>query len=358
MGLFLRKALRAGPLRFNLSKSGVGLSVGVTGLRFGVGPRGRYVHAGRGGVYYRKTLPSGKQRRSSGRAAGAGESGGAVAGGRTYDRPEQQLREVESAEATLIQDSSSAELLEDIRARRRRLPLAKTVLIAAALIPALLGAAGSLALLLLLPVAVLVDRGRRKTVLFYELDTELQTAVDQLYRAFDALGECKALWHIPHAETPEGGRYTRKSVPMRYGAPPFLKTNLDVPILPAGRQTLYFMPEQVFVTDPKGVGAVSYSELEVQEFLAREQEHETVPEDARIIEWRWKHETKSGDRDRRYKNNYKLPTVEYRRILFSSPSGLRELFQASAADTTECITDALRLVIGAISDTGDSKPGV
>jgi len=56
MGLYLRKALTAGPIRFNLSRSGVGVSIGVKGFRVGAGPRGSYVHAGRGGVYVRQTL--------------------------------------------------------------------------------------------------------------------------------------------------------------------------------------------------------------------------------------------------------------------------------------------------------------
>src|SRR3954471_10100631 len=58
MGFYLRKSVNVGPLRFNLSKSGVGVSTGVRGLRFGAGPRGNYVHMGRHGIYYRATLPS------------------------------------------------------------------------------------------------------------------------------------------------------------------------------------------------------------------------------------------------------------------------------------------------------------
>jgi hypothetical protein len=56
MGFYIRKSLSAGPFRFNLSKSGIGVSVGVPGFRVGTGPRGNYVHMGRGGVYYRATL--------------------------------------------------------------------------------------------------------------------------------------------------------------------------------------------------------------------------------------------------------------------------------------------------------------
>src|SRR5690349_12356802 len=58
MSWYLRKSVRVGGMRFNLSRSGVGMSVGVTGLRVGRGPRGNYVHMGRGGVYFRQTLSS------------------------------------------------------------------------------------------------------------------------------------------------------------------------------------------------------------------------------------------------------------------------------------------------------------
>ena len=63
MGFYLRKSFRAGPIRFNLSKSGIGASVGVTGARIGLSSAGRaYVHGGRHGLYYRKSLGGGRAR--------------------------------------------------------------------------------------------------------------------------------------------------------------------------------------------------------------------------------------------------------------------------------------------------------
>jgi hypothetical protein len=63
MTFFLRKALKFGPLRLNLSKSGVGASVGVTGARIGVRSSDRqpYVYGGRYGLYYRQNLGSVRQ---------------------------------------------------------------------------------------------------------------------------------------------------------------------------------------------------------------------------------------------------------------------------------------------------------
>lgn len=56
MPAYLKKAFSFGPIRLNLSKSGIGLSFGITGLRIGTGPKGPYFHAGRGGLYFRKSL--------------------------------------------------------------------------------------------------------------------------------------------------------------------------------------------------------------------------------------------------------------------------------------------------------------
>ena len=64
MGFYIRKYFRSGPVRFNLSKSGIGTSIGIKGLRVGAGPKRKpYIHAGRKGLYYRKSLSSGKTSR-------------------------------------------------------------------------------------------------------------------------------------------------------------------------------------------------------------------------------------------------------------------------------------------------------
>ena len=79
MGFYLRKSFRAGPIRFNLSKSGIGASVGVTGARVGLSSSGRgYVHGGSGGLYYRKSL--------GGRGGGNG-SASAGGGSRIWTAP-------------------------------------------------------------------------------------------------------------------------------------------------------------------------------------------------------------------------------------------------------------------------------
>ena len=71
MGFSFRKSIRFGPLRLNLSKSGVGLSAGVKGARVSRGPRGTYLNVGAGGVQYRKKLDATSERETRRRPGGA-----------------------------------------------------------------------------------------------------------------------------------------------------------------------------------------------------------------------------------------------------------------------------------------------
>ena len=66
MGFYLRKALSQGPVRFNLSQHGIGLSFGVTGARLGITPSGQvYTHLGRYGLYHKQVLGRVGQRRKT-----------------------------------------------------------------------------------------------------------------------------------------------------------------------------------------------------------------------------------------------------------------------------------------------------
>lgn len=62
MNILVRKTWNFGPLRLNLSKTGLGGSIGCAGLRLGIAAHGGiYVHFSRGGLSYRKYLFSGRR---------------------------------------------------------------------------------------------------------------------------------------------------------------------------------------------------------------------------------------------------------------------------------------------------------
>ena len=70
MGFDIRKSFKAGPVRLNLSKSGLGLSAGVKGARLGVTGDGQaYSHVGRHGLYSRDYYGGGKSRSGASRTS-------------------------------------------------------------------------------------------------------------------------------------------------------------------------------------------------------------------------------------------------------------------------------------------------
>lgn len=277
MPFFLRKAISTGPFRFNLSKSGVGLSVGVKGLRFGLlGPRGNYIYAGRGGLYYRKSLGHAGQKV---RQPSLSQAGGAAPPPTPipppdYQEPSVEMVEVESGDVLAMQDLRFGELLDEINSKQKQIGYA-TILggVVAALglgVLALGSEVGVFVLLLALPAWAIgwwVDSYKRRSVLFYDLDEDAAKAYEAMTHAFDEMMSCAGKWHIEaygavHDLTTwknnagASGLLKRKSARFAYAAPKVIASNITPPTVQFGRQSVYFFPDAAFVIDGKQVGAI------------------------------------------------------------------------------------------------------
>ena len=123
MGLSYRKSISAGPFRFNLSGSGIGVSVGVPGFRVGTGPRGNFVSISKGGFTYRATLPSSGIRPPISAHSGAGASGVSP----VYTSPATAtvgpMSAVASATADQLTSSSLDSIVDEINQKSGMLPL-------------------------------------------------------------------------------------------------------------------------------------------------------------------------------------------------------------------------------------------
>ncbi len=352
MGLYLRKSIRVGPLRFNLSRSGVGISVGIPGFRVGSGPRGNYVHMGRGGLYYRATLLHNTSSRLAPRHRQQPLPPRAPA---TTHAP---LEEIESADVSQIVDSTSAELLDELKRKRKKLRLLPVVIV---VLITMLGIGISKgwpsAVMLALLVTGLLgsvfihtrDVLGKTVVLFYDFDTQMEAAYARLHVAATELSHCATAWHIEAAGEVYDRKYhagasnliKRRKTSIRRAPPPFLKTNIETIALNVGRQTLYFFPDRLFVYDREGIGAVSYRELRVTVTPTRFIEGEQVPRDAEVIGHTWRYVNKSGGPDRRFKDNPQLPVCRYEEILLTSLNGIREMVEVSKCGRGEPFRQAI-----------------
>lgn len=340
MGFYLRKSISVGPLRFNFSKSGIGISAGVKGFRYGIGPRGNYVHMGRGGLYYRVTLPSSEGHNNS--------SSQSKVSSPPQLPPETHapLEEIESADISRMVNSSSRELLDELNKKRLKMRLLPVVVITSAVI-IVLGLLSNwpnwLLILLIITGAIGIFLGHtydalnKTAVLFYDFDSDLEAIYIQLHNATKQLSSCAVAWHIEASGKVYDRKYhaganelvRRKRTFIQKAEPPYLKTNIETIAVGVGRQTLYFFPDRVLIYDKSGVGAVSYSELCVEVNATRFIESDSVPYDAEVVGHTWKYVNKSGGPDRRFKDNKELPICRYEEILLSSQSGLNEAIHLS-----------------------------
>lgn len=357
MSFYIRKSLRFGPLRFNLSKSGVGVSAGVKGFRVGSSPRGNYVHMGRGGLYYRASLSS-PARSSRNEAPVPRPAPHRVEQPTLSPAGEVVMREIDSESAARIVDSSSQALVHEIREKHKKARFARLGLVAGVIFTVLGLAAprpGFGLAVFLLSVALYVvlrvyDARRKTTVIFYDLADDSADLFRRLHDAFAYLSNAKKLWHIPSEGKVRDAKYhagantlvTRNSISVGFSNPPFIKTNIPTPSLRAGAQTLYFFPDRILIFDTKNIGGLAYDSLRIDISTTQFIEQEGVPRDARTVGQTWRYVNKKGGPDRRFANNPPIPIAEYESVWLTSRSGLNEALQISRVGSFAKIVEAVR----------------
>lgn len=361
MGFYLRKSISVGPLRFNLSKSGVGVSAGVRGFRVGTGPRGNYVHMGRGGIYYRSTLtPRTQHLRRPSPGLPAPENATTVPPG-THEA----LEEIESVPAAQMIDSSSADLLREMDEKRKLVrwgppAVAATVV---ALLFSLYASRPGVAVPIVLIIGALSiwysfrrDALVKTVVLLYEMDSEVERNYGLLHEWATFLAGCAKVWHIEAQGRVLDRKYhagashliRRRPTFLRAMEPPFLKTNIETVAIGVGKQVLHLFPDRILVFEPNGVGAVSYSDLRVDVEQTRFVEDGPVPNDATVVDHTWRFVNQNGGPDRRFKDNRQLPICLYDEITLHTTSGLHERLQVSRHSVADGFAKAIHALAGAM----------
>ena len=346
MGFYLRKSVRVGPFRFNLSGSGVGVSVGVPGFRIGSGPRGNYVQMGAHGIYYRASLNNPHQHRAAALVRPVQPPALRSMPQSDLDRTHEPLKEIESGDVAQMVDSSSKALLDEISHKQRAMRLypfavvATIVAVSASVLahwPQWASIAVGVVGLIVIAAVVLRDTLHKSVVVFYDLDPSMQQFYQSLLDAANRMAACSGVWHVEAAGAVRDRKYhagastllRRKPTFIQKAAPGYLKTNIATIALGVGLQTLHFFPDRVLVYDRGGVGAVAYSDLRLDAHATRFIEDGAAPSDATVVGQTWRFVNKNGGPDKRFNNNRQLPICLYDEVTLQSASGLNELVQLS-----------------------------
>ncbi|MBI2726203.1 MAG: DUF4236 domain-containing protein [Polaromonas sp.] len=349
MGLSYSKSIKFGAVRFNFSGSGIGVSVGIPGLRIGTGPRGAYISGGAGGFRYRQSL-RGKSSRSSqplaqpqNQTTPLQPSLPVVPNGNVLASVEHDVKNVLE-----LTDSSGDELVKTLNEQNQFMPRWPWV------------AAGSIFLfiwgksltrnwyeivhvLFFAALGGLIywvywrDQLRKLTVLFFELDQPNSDLFSRLASAILQVSTTHRLSGIAATSQYADKRYTAgataglqlKPASFSIGQVPGIVTNIEIPMLKGSKKTLAFFPDRILAFEGKQVGSISYKELDAQAQTTRFVEDGIVPSDATIIGHTWQYVRNDGGPDRRFANNRQLPLCSYHQLNLSSSRGLDLRLMAS-----------------------------
>lgn len=330
MGFYFRKSVSAGPIRFNFSKRGIGVSVGAKGLRYGVRADGQsYVSAGRYGFCYRKNLGGRKATRGS-------HASSTNRGDDPFSRGAAQAGWASSAVSSGETKDSLVYLLH--RSAQRRAgrflvyALASGGAVMALMLSPLLGMIGCAVAGWLMWFVGRWDARRRRIYLQFDPNGSAYHSFQRIITAFNALAACSRVHVITNAtrlaSLQEAKRHAGvgslvDSVPivLGEGSLPCVDTNVPIPTLLARGQTVHFLPDRVLVLSRGYIGEISYAELEMSAG-GQQLVEDSAPVDSVVIGSTWLHPNVDGGPDRRFSQNWQLPICTYSAITMRSKHGV------------------------------------
>lgn len=362
MGLRFRRSVRLFPgVRLNFSRSGVSTTVGVRGATMTIGGQGAHVNVGLpgSGLSYRTRVapppaalrPHAAPERAPAPPMPAGDGETALAPG------ERQIRSAEVSALTSPGLGELKRLINEAAVRRAiligkvaseqktlakaqgRLKFAQAFIIrlfTAKSVPRLAEAAQA--------AEDKLDQSHAELDGCYvEVDFGFDDATLGTYaaltRSFEALSASERIWDI--TSTMAVNRVAERTVattavrrtPVRFEfAPPFIiKSKHQVMKLGnVGGRDLQIFPGFVMMRDAThDFGLVEFREFNMALSRTRFIEDGPVPSDSQTIGQTWKKANKDGSPDRRFKDNYPIPIVEYGELVLNSPTGLLEAYQFS-----------------------------
>jgi hypothetical protein len=340
MSFYFRKSRKFGPIRLNLSKSGIGISTGIKGARISTGPRGTYIHLGSNGFYYCQRID------------GSIGTSSSPPGDSTVSETMPTDNQTDEISGSTI-EVSDKELVTQINARIERrsystfLAIVSTIMAAAlaavpfvipiylSVIPEnfhqffpdlLIFVAGSIwvAGMMIAWATNRYENKERTTALRYKLaDQAKKESFIALQNGLANLVKSERIWqvtsNVPNwdwkRQAGASSLVTRNRVTAGHMSPPFIKTNVKKTYgISFGYMQWFFLPDQVFVWQKGRYSAASYSALQVYVTPTRFIESEAIPSDSRVVDYTWQYVRKDGGPDMRFINNRRLPIAEYAHV--------------------------------------------
>jgi hypothetical protein len=181
--------------------------------------------------------------------------------------------------------------------------------------------------------------------LVIEFDSEISNQYQKVIDAFIKLANSNKIWDVT-GQYDENRISTRSSVSTvikRREVKFELKESYLINYLKdtlhlqnANGADLYIFPTFILIKrSSKEFGLIDLKELIFSANSVRFVETDPISKDTKVIGKTWAKVNKNGMPDRRFKNNYEIPLVQYHSLSFKTSSGLNEEFQVSNFENSE-----------------------
>jgi hypothetical protein len=178
-----------------------------------------------------------------------------------------------------------------------------------------------------------------------QFDDPIKKKYEQLQNSFKNLGTSHKIWDITgaHFQDRVAARSSadtlinRRDARIGFKSLPIITSNYEALYFQnRNGADLYFYPTFILMhTNDQNFAIIGLDELHVKFSSVRFTETGTVPRDSKVIRKTWAKVNKNGTPDKRFKNNYQIPVVEYGRLNFSSAKVINEEYQISNFEFTK-----------------------
>ncbi|MBR4789290.1 MAG: DUF4236 domain-containing protein [Treponema sp.] len=336
MGFRFRKSINLGNgFRVNLSKSGFGYSWGIPGYRNTITSKGRnrktYSIPGTGLSFVEES--GSRNRHSTNTYNSTNNSIRKTESGTLYDANDYSAMEnIESSDIKKMQPVEYKKILNQITLRillnkltTLMLPIFLLYFVYEKNILFLIVSGCGLLFKIILHIFC-------KIKVFYDFEDDYEDSFREYVNAWKDLSKSHKIFQIPlkasiqNSKNMYGAKQAleRIHLSIRFKAPWYLKTNINIPVLYFKKNTIILFPEKVLIIGKIKAGAINQKDVEFDFFENGFVESDFKPKDSEFIQYQWIHPNKNGGPDRRFKNNRQLPVYNYGFIDISSNNGLNQ----------------------------------
>ena len=136
----------------------------------------------------------------------------------------------------------------------------------------------------------------------------------------------KKIWQITNIENVYDTRqnagsdhiFKKKTINTLIKLPWYLTTSIKPFGLNLSKGSLIFLPDNLLIIQEKKLGVIDYADLHIYMTTTNFIEDEVPPSDAEILEYTWLKINKDGSKNKRFKDNKKIPVCKYGKIVITN----------------------------------------